>query len=133
MKGIRTKPIKGFVIFLSIVFVFSVGAILLFALTDQDAFFSVLVYIFCGAFSALSLFMLCVQLFNYVELKDSVLIKHIMFIRKKAEISQIEKIILKDEMYIFYVKKERFAVMSSRIAGANEIIVALEQRGIHVK
>ena len=133
MNRLKTRPIKGFVIALLVVLVVSVGAILLFALTKQDIVVSILVYIFCGAFSVLSLFMLCVQLLNYLELKDDMLISHVFLFKKKAKISNIDRIILKDEMYIFYVKKERFAVVSSRIEGANEIIIALEKKGIHVK
>ena len=133
MDRIRTKPIKGFVIALLVVLVVSIGSILLFALTEQDIVVSILVYIFCGAFTVLSAFMICVQLFHYLELKDDILINHIFIASKKAHISKIDKIILQDEMYIFYVKKERFAVFSSRVEGVNEIIIALERKGIHVK
>ena len=133
MERYRTKPITGFVIFLLIVFVVSLGAIFLFALTKQDVLVSILVYIFCGAFVALSLFMLSVQLLNYIELRDDYLIRHIFIFRKKVHINRISKIILKDEMYIFYINNERFAVISSRIEGSNEIIIALERKGISVK
>lgn len=133
MNRLKTKPIKGFVIALFVVLIVSIGAILLFALTKQDIVVSILVYIFCGAFSALSAFMICVQLFNYLELKDDILISHVFLFRKKTKISNIDMIILKDEMYIFYVKKERFAVVSSHVQGANEIIIALDKKGIRLK
>lgn len=128
----RTRPIKGFIIFLLVVFFVSVGSIILFSLTKQDIVVAVLVYIFCGAFSAVSLFMLLEQLFHYYEISDGYFINHILFVKKKYRISNISKIILKDEMYIIYRNSNRIAVISSRIVGANEIILALEKYGKHI-
>lgn len=129
MDKYRTKPIKGLLIFLPIVIVFSVGAILLFALTKQELVFSIMVYIFCGAFILLSLIILLDQLFHYTELRGDVLINQIIFARKKIKVEKITKIILKDEMYFIFVGQKQFCVISTRIRGANEIIVALERKG----
>ena len=129
MDKYRTKPIKGLLIFLPIVIVFSVGAILLFVLTKQELVFSIMVYIFCGAFILLSLIILLDQLFHYTELRGDVLINHIIFARKKIKVEKITKIILKDEMYFIFVGQKQFCVISTRIRGANEIIVALERKG----
>ena len=133
MDKYRTKPIKGLVIFLPIVIVVSIGTILLFALTKQNIAVSIMVYIFCGAFAALSIVLLSDQLFHFVELRGDELINQIIFVRKKINISEISKIILKDEMYLVFTGKKQFCVISSRISGGNEIIIALERRGIHVK
>lgn len=92
-----------------------------------------MVYIFCGIFILLGLIMLLDQLFHYTELKGNILINQIIFVRKKIEVDKISKIIFKDEMYIVFVGKKQFCVISSRIRGGNEIIVALERQGIHVK
>ena len=129
MDKYRTKPIKGLLIFLPIVIVFSVGAILLFALTKQELVFSIMVYIFCGAFILLSLIILLDQLFHYTELRGDVLINQIIFVRKKIKVEKITKIILKDEMYFIFAGQKQFCVISTRIRGANEIIVALERKG----
>ena len=129
MDKYRTKPIKGLLIFLPIVIVFSVGAILLFALTKQELVFSIMVYIFCGSFILLSLIILLDQLFHYTELRGDVLINQIIFVRKKIKVEKITKIILKDEMYFIFVGQKQFCVISTRIRGANEIIVALERKG----
>ena len=129
MDKYRTKPIKGLLIFLPIVIVFSIGAILLFALTKQELVFSIMVYIFCGAFILLSLIILLDQLFHYTELRGDVLINQIIFVRKKIKVEKITKIILKDEMYFIFVGQKQFCVISTRIRGANEIIVALERKG----
>lgn len=129
MDKYRTKPIKGLLIFLPIVIVFSTGAILLFALTKQELVFSIMVYIFCGAFILLSLIILLDQLFHYTELRGDVLINQIIFVRKKIKVEKITKIILKDEMYFIFVGQKQFCVISTRIRGANEIIVALERKG----
>ena len=129
MDKYRTKPIKGLLIFLPIVIAFSVGAILLFALTKQELVFSIMVYIFCGAFILLSLIILLDQLFHYTELRGDFLINQIIFVRKKIKVEKITKIILKDEMYFIFVGQKQFCVISTRIRGANEIIVALERKG----
>lgn len=133
MDKYRTKPVKGLLIFLPIVIVFSAGAIVLFALTKQNIVFSVMVYIFCGAFILLSLILLLDQLFHYTELRGDILINQILFIRKKIKVEKITKIILKDEMYFIFVGQKQFCVISTRIRGANEIIVALERKGKSVR
>ena len=132
MDKYRTRPIKGLLIFLPIVIVLSAGAILLFALTKQELVFSIMVYIFCGAFILLSLIILLDQLFHYTELRGDVLINQIIFVRKKIKVEKITKIILKDEMYFIFVEQKQFCVISTRIRGANEIIVALERKGKRV-
>ena len=129
MDKYRTRPIKDLLIFLPIVIVLSAGAILLFALTKQELVFSIMVYIFCGAFILLSLIILLDQLFHYTELRGDVLINQIIFVRKKIKVEKITKIILKDEMYFIFVEQKQFCVISTRIRGANEIIVALERKG----
>ena len=133
MDKYRTKPIKGLLIFLPIVIVFSIGAIVLFALTKQNIVFSIMVYIFCGAFVILSLILLLDQLFHYTELRGDVLINQILFVRKKVKVEKITKIIIKDEMYFIFVGQEQFCVISTRIRGANEIIVALERQGKSIR
>ena len=133
MDKYRTKPIKGLLIFLPIVIVFSAGAIVLFAFTKQNIVFSVMVYIFCGAFILFSLILLLDQLFHYTELKGDILINQILFVRKKIKVEKITKIILKDEMYFIFVGQKQFCVISTRIRGANEIIVALERKGKSVR
>jgi hypothetical protein len=130
---IRTLPIKGLLIFLPIVIISSIGMILLFAFTKQNLLMSILVYIFCGAFAALGLALLLDQLFHYTMIDDDVLINQIIFVRKKIKVEQITKIILKDEMYLIFVGKKQFAVISTRVRGGNEIILALERQGKSVK
>lgn len=133
MDKYRTKPIKGLLIFLPIVLLASAGAIVLFALTQEVSFFSILVYIFCGAFILLSLILLLDQLFHYTELSGDTLINQIIVVRKKIKVANITKIILKDEMYYVYAGSKQFCVISTRIRGGNEIIIALERQGKSVR
>ena len=133
MNKYRTKPIKGLLIALSIVIAISSAVIVLFALTKQNIVISIMVYIFCGVFVLLSLIMLIDQLFHYTELNGDTLINNIVFIRKKVKVANISKIILKDEMYLVFVGKKQFCVISTRIKGGNEIIVALERQGVTMK
>ena len=113
MDKYRTKPIKGLVIFLPIVIVVSIGTILLFALTNQNIAVSIMVYIFCGAFASLSIVLLFDQLFHFVELRGDVLINQVVLVRKKINVKEISKIILKDEMYLVFTGKKQFCVISS--------------------
>lgn len=133
MNKYRTKPIKSLLIALSIVIAISSAVIVLFALTKQNIVISIMVYIFCGAFILLSLIMLFDQLFHYTELNGDTLINNIVFVRKKVKVANISKIILKDEMYLVFVGKKQFCVISTRIKGGNEIIVALERQGVTMK
>ena len=77
--------------------------------------------------------MLIDQLFHYTELNGDTLINNIVFVRKKVKVANISKIILKDEMYLVFVGKKQFCVISTRIKGGNEIIVALERQGVTMK
>ena len=133
MNKYRTKPIKGLLIALSIVIAISSAVIVLFALFKQNIVISIMVYIFCGVFVLLSLIMLIDQLFHYTELNGDTLINNIVFVRKKVKVANISKIILKDEMYLVFVGKKQFCVISTRIKGGNEIIVALERQGVTMK
>lgn len=133
MNKYRTKPIKGLLIALSIVIAISSAVIVLFGLTKQNIVISIMVYIFCGVFVLLSLVMLIDQLFHYTELNGDTLINNIVFVRKKVKVANISKIILKDEMYLVFVGKKQFCVISTRIKGGNEIIVALERQGVTMK
>lgn len=133
MNRYRTKPLKGLLIFLPIVILLSTAMVLLFALTKQNIVVSIMVYIFCGAFIILSLMLLLDQLFHYTELRGDILINQIIFVRKKVMVENITKIVFKDEMYLVFVGKKQFCVISSRISGGNEIIVALERQGVRMK
>ena len=133
MNRYRTRPIKGLLIFLPIVILMSTAMILLFALTKQNIVVSILVYVFCGAFIVLSLIVLLDQLFHYTELQGDILINQIIFVRKKVKVENITKIVFKDEMYLVFVGKKQFCVISSRVSGGNEIIVALERQGVRMK
>ena len=133
MNRYRTKPLKGLLIFLPIVILLSTAMVLLFALTKQNIVVSIMVYIFCGAFIILSLILLLDQLFHYTELRGDILINQIIFVRKKVMVENITKIVFKDEMYLVFVGKKQFCVISSRISGGNEIIVALERQGVRMK
>ena len=133
MNRYRTKPLKGLLIFLPIVILMSTAMVLLFALTKQNIVVSILVYVFCGAFIVLSLIVLLDQLFHYTELQGDILINQIIFVRKKVKVENITKIVFKDEMYLVFVGKKQFCVISSRVSGGNEIIVALERQGVRMK
>ena len=135
MKRMRTKPLKGFSIFLSIVFVLSVLTIIYFALTfsSQAKAFAIIVFVFAGLFSITSLLILIDQLFHYTELKDGAIINHIFFFKKSIKVEKIKKLILKDGIYKIYTEDKLFVQIPSGVIGAPEIIVGLEKLGVHLK
>jgi len=132
---IRTRPIKGVVIFASVVLVVCVGLIIFFALsfTNENKVISILAFVFCGVFTLISSFVLLNQLFCYIEYKDKVLIKHTLWFSKSLKIEKITKIILEDGMYKIYRDEKKFYEMPSAIKGSNEIIIILENNGVSVK
>lgn len=134
MNKLRTKPIKGLVIFALIVFVVSLAMILLFGIDyqNQTKVIAILVFIFCGAFFLVSLFVLVNQLFCYLELKNDRLIHHILWFTKSIKVDKINKITLEDGMYKIFSGSKIFYQMPSLIRGSNEIIIGLEKLGIHI-
>ena len=129
---IRTYPIKGLMIFLIITFVVSSAAVIYFALSKDDVFVvRLLVWIFCGAFSLISLFMIFQQLSCFVEVKEDYFIQHSFLTRKKILISDIERIRHKEENFFIYKNNQIFAQFPSYSKQAQQIAVYLDKK--HVK
>ena len=133
MSKIRTKPVRGLIIFALIASLVSIGAIVLFAIDRSNLFISILVFIFGGLFAMGGLLIVFDQLFHYVELKEDLLINHVFFIKKVLEINKINRITLKQGMYEVYTKKARFCTIPSRLNGADKIIIGLSRRGVNVE
>lgn len=133
MNKIRTKPVKGAIIFASIAALVSIGALVLFAIDRSNLFISILVYIFGGMFFVGGVIVVLDQLFHYVELKEDKLINHLYFSRKEIEINRIKKVILEKGMYEIYIKKGKFCTIPSHLEGCDKIIIGLSRHGIEVE
>jgi len=131
----RTRPVKGITIFAFIVLIVSILLIVFFALSfnKENTVISILTFVFCGAFSLVSIFVLFNQLFCFIELKENTLIRHILWIKKTTKIEKITKIILEEGIYKIFIDNKKFCDMPSAIKGSNEIIIELEKNGISIK
>lgn len=131
--SVRTYPIKGLVIFLSIAFVMSLGMIILMAfLSDENIVIRFLVWILCGLFVFASAFMLVQQLLFYVEVDDEYFIKHIMFTRIKVPFKRIEKLVNHDGFYDIYVDGKKFSSIAANTKESQQMIVIMEQKGVKI-
>lgn len=131
--SVRTYPIKGLVIFLSIAFVMSLGMIILMAfLSDENIVIRFLVWILCGLFVFASGFMLVQQLLFYVEVDDEYFIKHVMFTRIKVPFKRIEKLVNHDGFYDIYVDGKKFSSIAANTKESQQMIVIMEQKGVKI-
>lgn len=131
--SVRTYPIKGLVIFLSIAFVMSLGMIILMAfLSDENIVIRFLVWILCGLFVFASGFMLVQQLLFYVEVDDEYFIKHAMFTRIKVPFKRIEKLVNHDGFYDIYVDGKKFSSIAANTKESQQMIVIMEQKGVKI-
>ena len=107
---IRTYPIKGLMIFLSIVFIVSLAAVIFFIFSKDDVFIvRLLVWIFCGAFTILSAIVMIYQLSTYTEIKDDNFISHSFLSKKVIKIEDIQKIRNIDGEFHIYVDNRKVA------------------------
>lgn len=131
---LKTTYSKGLLIFSLVGLILSIAMILIFALTEQDFAFQLVVYVFCSIFIVVALILILTQLGNYVEANDTYLYSSILFSKKRIKITKIEEIEYKNEIYIVYYKGHRkFATINSFDPNANFIITHLEKKGIKIK
>lgn len=129
---LRTKPIKGLIFFLVIVIILSLACLIYFIIDRSVLVLSIAVYVFCGIFFVLGLIVLCDQLFHYVEIKNDRITNRFLWISHSYPLKKIQKLVLNEEIYYVYVKGRKVCSLPSRIKGSNEIIIYLEQHGIHL-
>lgn len=128
---IRTRPIKGLVIFDTIGVLVSLAAFIWFIIFDELLIFRILIFVFCPIFIIAGTLSLIDQLFHYLEVKGDRLHNHILWIDKSIKIEAIEKLELKNGMFYIYHRDKKFASMPSHLAGADKIIIALERHNVY--
>lgn len=133
---IRTYPIKGLIIFLTIVIVLSAGfSVINYFLLKDSLALQIVIWIMCGIFFVLSLIVLLKEAIVYISVDETrkALVIHDFLVNKKIPFSEIGCIENKDGFYIFYKgKKELYRVGVDR-PGAGGVMVALEKNGTKIK
>lgn len=130
---IRTYPIKGLLIFLIITFVVSLAAVIYFIIAQDDVFVvRLLVWIFCGAFTIISLIVMCDQIFNYIEVRDEKFISHKFLSKKIVDINNIQRIRNEDNVFNVYVDNQKITSFYSYSKEAQEILVYLDKMHVQI-
>lgn len=130
---VRTYPIKGLVVFLSVAFFMSAGMIILMAfLKDENIVIRILVWILCSAFVLASGVMLAQQLLFYVELDEEYFIKHAFFSKFKIAYKRIDKLVNKDGFYDIYVDGKKISSIATNTKEAQQIILIMEKKGVKI-
>ena len=129
---IRTSRSKGLIIFLSVILLTTIVFIVLIALIEKASAFAILGYIMCGIFNLIALFLLISALTDFVEVKGNTITTQTMFVRKKARISSISKIVHEKNFYVIYVKDKVFTSLNDRDAETQKMLFQLGKQGINL-
>ena len=106
--------------------------IVLIALIERTSGFAILGYVMCGAFNLIALFLLISAVFDFVELDGDVLTTQTMFVRKKAKVSSITKIVHDKNFYVIYVKDKVFTNLNDRDPETQKMLFQFEKQGINL-
>lgn len=129
---IRTTRSKGLIIFLSVMFVVTAAFIVLIAIFEKGSAFGILGYIMCGIFNIISLFLLISALTDFVEVKGNNITTQTLFVRKKAQVSAISKIVHDKNFYIIYIKDKVFTSLNDRDPETQKMLFQFEKQGINL-
>lgn len=126
---IKSTKSRGVILFTGVTLLLSAGAIVAFALLNENpvlkGFFIIILSIF--AFSAFAV--LYDQLFDYVMVKGDLLISKQIFRKKAVKITSIKKIILEKGSYDIYVKDKKFCTISKYDKSTPAMINQFEKHG----
>ena len=128
----RTYPSKGLVIALTCVIVISIGMVVLFALINENIGFKIFMFVMFTIFIVGSLIVLLDQLTHYVEVEGEAFIKHLLLLKKRINIEDIEKINFKNGFFDVYVKGKKFAYFSSDTEEGKQIIKYLDSKRVKI-
>ncbi len=136
---LRTKGSTYLIIFCLIVLLCSSGIIVLFSFLDEPLVLKIFVFVISGIFIALSFFILLVQLFDYVYVKNDCLVHQKIFFKQKINgktkinVHEITKVIYNKDAYEIYVGSKKFCSLDPKDAGSKLILLYLEQHKVSVK
>ena len=129
---IRTTRSKGLIIFLSVMFFVTAAFIVLIAIFEKGSAFGILGYIMCGIFNIISLFLLLSALTDFVEVKGNNITTQTLFVRKKAQVSSISKIVHDKNFYVIYIKDKVFTSLNDRDPETQKMLFQFEKQGINL-
>lgn len=136
--NLRTHGNKTIIIFTSFVLLSCIGITLLFVFIDEPLILKIFVYAICAFFFILALFLLMVQLFDYIYVEDECLIHQRLFFKQKIEgkakinVNEITKVIYNKGAYEIYVGKKLFCFLDPMDAGGKMILLFLEQHKVSI-
>lgn len=129
---IRTSRSKGLIIFLSVMFLTTAAFIVLIAIFEKGSAFGILGYIMCGIFNLISLFLLLSAITDFVEVKGNNITTQTLFVRKKAQVSHISKIVHDKNFYVIYIKDKVFTSLNDRDPETQKMLFQFEKQGINL-
>ncbi len=130
--AIRTSRSKGLIIFLSVMLFTTIIFIVLIALIEKASAFAILGYIMCGVFNIIALFLLISALTDFVEVKGDIITTQTLFVRKKAQISSIQKIVHEKNFYVIYIKDKAFTSLNDRDPETQKMLFQIEKQGVNL-
>ena len=130
--AIRTSRSKGLIIFLSVMLFTTIIFIVLIALIEKASAFAILGYIMCGVFNIIALFLLISALTDFVEVKGDIITTQTLFVRKKARVSSIQKIIHEKNFYVIYIKDKVFTSLNDRDPETQKMLFQIEKQGVNL-
>ena len=130
--AIRTTRSKGLIIFLSVMLFITAAFIVLIAFIEKASAFAILGYIMCGIFNVIALFLLISALTDFVEVKGDLIVTQTLFVRKKALVSNISKIVHDKNFYVIYIKDKAFTSLNDRDPVTQKMLFQFEKQGINL-
>ena len=127
---IRTERSKGLIIFLSVMLLTTIIFIVVIAIMEKASALAIVGYIMCGIFNIVALFLLLSALFDFVEVKGDLITTQTLFVRKKARVSSISKIVHEKNFYVIYVKDKVFTSLNDRDPQTQKMLFQFEKQGI---
>ena len=129
---LRTYPIKKLCICVAIIVAVSLGLCVGFIfMPDELIVVRVIVWIMCGLFTLLGLILLFDQLFNYVEVKNDVFIKHMFLTKHVIPFNKIKSVKNEDGFYVVYVGNKKVCTFAGDTKEAHAIVSYMDKN--HVK
>ena len=130
---IRTYPYKGLTIFMGLIFIFSIGIGLLVFFVEDILALKIFFLILCAFFMIGSLIVFLDQVCNYVEVKDDVVIKHMVIGTRKIKFNQIFRVRVVDGFYIVQMADSgNFAKFATTVPNSEVVVVYLEKHGVKI-
>ena len=129
---IKTTKSKGVILFTGITLLLSALAIVAFALLNENPILKGFFIIILSVFAICAFIVLYDQLFDYVKVKDDLLISKQFFRKKAIKIASIKKIVLEKGSYDIYTKNKKFCTISKYDKSTSAMLNQFEKHGFNL-